>query len=72
MSEILSNSEMEVLVMLLIGGGVIIFLVGLILPVFSFHGPELRGIRRQKSVMPVGVGLCILGVILGLSWDVLW
>ncbi len=68
MSEILSNSEMEVLVMLLIGGGVIIFLIGLVQP----YGTKLRGYRRQKPIMPVGAGMCTLGLILGLSWNILW
>ncbi len=71
MSEILSNSELEFLVMLLIGGGVVIFLVGLFMPISRSHGSELRGIRRRKPVMPVGLGLCTLGLILGFSWDIL-
>ncbi len=71
MSEILSYSELEVLVMLLIGGGIIIFLVGLIMPVLHTHGPELRGLRREKPIMQVGVGLCTVGVILGLSLKIL-
>ncbi len=72
MSEIFGYSELEVLVMLLIGGGVIIFLVGLVLPVSSSYGPELRGYRRHKPVMPVGAWLCILGVILGFSFNIFW
>ena len=71
MSEILSHSELEVLVMLLIGGGVMIFLVGLFMSISRFHGPDLRGRRRNKPIIPVGVGLCTLGVILGLSWNIL-
>ena len=71
MSEILSNSELEILVLLLIGGGIIIFLVGLIMSISRSYGAEMRGIRRKKPVMLVGVGLCILGIILGLSWNIL-
>ena len=71
MSEILSHAELEILVMLLIGGGVIIFLAGLVMPVSRKYAADMRGPRRPKPYMPVGVGLCILGVILGLSWDVI-
>ncbi len=71
MSEILSFSELEILVMLLIGGGITIFLVGLVTPIFRSHGADMRGVRRAKPMVPVGVGLCILGVALGLSWHIL-
>lgn len=71
MSEVLNNSELELLVMLLISGGVVIFLVGLFMPISRSHGSEMRGIRRRKPVMPVGLGLCTLGLILGFSWDIL-
>ena len=71
MSEILSYSNLEILVMLLIGGGSIIFLVGLVMPISRSYGAEMRGIRRKRPVMPVGFGLCTLGVILGLSFNIL-
>ena len=71
MSEVLSQSELEILVMVMISGGFIIFLVGLFMPISSSYGPELRGRRKKKPVMPVGIGLCTLGVILGLSTNIL-
>jgi hypothetical protein len=71
MNEILSFSQLEILVMLLIGGGVAMFLAGLATPLFRSHGADMRGVRREKPMMPVGIGLCILGVVLSLSWDIL-
>ncbi len=71
MSDILNHSEMEALVLLLTIGGGIIFLFGLVLPVSRSYAANMRGRRRPMPYLPVGVGLSTLGVVLGLSWNIL-
>ena len=70
MGEILGYSELEVLVMVLMSGGVIVFLVGLFSPGTRSDGTELRGIKRTKVIIPLGIGLCTLGIVLGLVWNI--
>ncbi|MDX1485411.1 MAG: hypothetical protein R3229_13120 [Alphaproteobacteria bacterium] len=68
MVDMIGYSGIEVLVMVLLFGGAITFLVGLLLPVT----PGLHGYKKQKPIMPVGAGLCLVGAILGMSFSVFW
>ncbi len=71
MSEMFSYSVMEAIVILLIASVGIIILVGFVLAISCSYEPDMRGRRSPKPITPVGVGLCALGVILGLSWNII-
>lgn len=71
MNEILSYSQMETLVILLMMGGGILFLWGLGQILSRAPHVDLRGRGRPKPMAPLGIGLCALGLVLGISWHVI-